>query len=88
MPSGPQGSRRERAAAALLAVWAAVLPMAAGWLDTADQRVAALALAVLTAGAPALVSSKKTLRFHHSLRTPGRRPHLPLAMASAGRGAG
>lgn len=61
MPSGPQGSRRARAAAAMLAVWVAVLSTLAGYAQTEDQRAIALALVTLTAGAPALASLKKGL---------------------------
>ncbi|WUH98746.1 hypothetical protein OHR68_35390 [Spirillospora sp. NBC_00431] len=55
----PNVSRRDRAAAALLAVWVAALCTLAGYAETADQRLAALVLVLLTAGAPALAASKK-----------------------------
>ncbi|WUI02799.1 hypothetical protein OHR68_13630 [Spirillospora sp. NBC_00431] len=59
----PDRSRRDRAATALLAVWVAVLSTLAGYAETDDQRLIALVLVLLTAGAPALATAKKMPSF-------------------------
>lgn len=63
--------RRDRAILVLATIWGAVLSTLAGYAETADQRLASLALVILTAGGGAIAASKKAKLHANVMHTHG-----------------